>query len=246
MDLGLQKKRAYVMAASTGIGFAIAKKLADEGAQVAISSSNQEKIIKAAEMIPGAIPLVADFHLEGASQATAEKAASKMGGIDILVTNAGGPPKGSFRDLSMQDWKTGFQTLWIAAIEAINVALRLMAENQWGRIIFSTSVAAKEPLSSILTTSNALRSGLLGLMKTISQDFAKDGITVNTLMPGYVNTERLQKFPIPHEEIITKIPAGRLGDPEEIASLAAFIASEQAGYITGQAIACDGGLLKGV
>ncbi|GAB4187808.1 MAG: SDR family oxidoreductase [Simkaniaceae bacterium] len=245
MDLGLKNKRVFVMASSTGIGFAIAKTFAEEGAAVAICSSQEEKIKKAAEQIPNAVALIGDFNQEGSSKELTREAIQKLGGLDVLVTNAGGPPKGSFMDLSNDAWKQGFQGLWLAATEAIFEAAKAMKQQKYGRILLSTSTAAKQPIDH-LTISNALRAGLLGLMKTLSKEFASHGITVNALLPGFIQTERLKKFPIPENELLKQIPAGRLGHPEEMAALAAFLGSDKAAYITGQAIACDGGLLKGI
>jgi 3-oxoacyl-[acyl-carrier protein] reductase len=245
MDLHLKNKRVLVQGSSSGLGFAIAKAYAEEGALVAICSRDKKRIREAALQIPRSIPFLCDLSETGSALFLVEEVSKKLGGIDILITNNGGPPKGAFSDLSMEKWQEGFQSLWISAIESIKASLPFMKEQKWGRILLSTSTAAKEPIPS-LTVSNALRSGLLGLMKTISQEVAPFGITVNALLPGYTKTERLEELGISDEILAASIPAKRLGKPEEFAALATFLGSEQASYITGQAIACDGGLIRGL
>lgn len=244
MDLGLKKRRVLVQGASSGLGFAIADAFAKEGAEVAICSRDEEKLMAAAKKIPGAKGFVCDLDAKGNAKKLIEDVVSSLGGIDILITNTGGPPKGSFLDLSLGDWEIGFEKLYLSVIESVQAALPHMKKQKWGRILFSTSTAAKEPIAG-LTVSNAIRSGLLGLMKTVSQEVAQDGITVNALMPGYTKTERLAELRTSEQTLIQDIPAKRLGLPEEYAALAVFLASERAGYITGQAIACDGGLIRG-
>lgn len=244
MDLGLKKKRVLVQGSSSGLGFAIAKAFAREGALVAMCSRDKERIETASEQVPSSIPYVCDLDQTGAAKKLIEQVADTWGGIDILVTNTGGPPKGNFLEISLADWQKGFQRLYLSTIESIRAVLPLMQGQKWGRILLSTSTAAKEPIKA-LTVSNALRSGLLGLMKTISNEAAPHAITVNALLPGYTKTERLAELKVSDEELIRHIPANRLGLPEEYAALALFLASEQAAYITGQAIACDGGLIKG-
>jgi len=245
MDLHLKNKRVLVQGSSSGLGFAIAKAYAEEGALVAICSRDHERIHKAASQITRSVPFVCDLNVPGSGLFLVEEVAKKLGGIDIVITNNGGPPKGTFADLSMEKWEEGFQSLWISAIETIRASLPFMKEEKWGRILLCTSTAAKEPIPS-LTVSSALRSGLLGLMKTLSQEVAPFGITVNALLPGYTKTERLQELGISDETLSASIPAKRLGSPEEFAALVTFLGSKQAGYITGQAIACDGGLIRGL
>ncbi|MBI2743263.1 MAG: SDR family oxidoreductase [Chlamydiales bacterium] len=245
MDLKLQGKKVLVQGSSSGLGFAIAQAFANEGAQVAICSRDKERVMKAAKEIPGATGFVCDLDQKGAAAALVKDVAAKFGGIDILVTNSGGPPKGLFTNLSAADWQQGFERLYLSAIESISAALPFMREQKWGRVLMSTSTAAKEPIAK-LTVSNSLRSGLLGLMKSLSQEVAVEGITVNALLPGYTRTERLAELGAAEKDLIKEIPAKRLGEPEEYAALAIFLASHQAAYITGQAIACDGGLIKGL
>jgi 3-oxoacyl-[acyl-carrier protein] reductase len=245
MDFGLKGKRALVMGASTGLGYAIAQELVREGATVAICSSNEERIHKAARAMNAAHALVCDLSMPGAGKDLVERAIAQMGGVDILVANTGGPPKGSFLSLTPELWQQGFQGLWMSAVESMQAAVPGMQERKWGRILLVTSAAAREPMNG-LTISNGLRAGLLGLTKSISNEIAGNGITINALLPGYTRTERLKQLNIPEETITQHIPAKRLGEPEEFAALATFLASERAGYISGQMIAVDGGWMKGI
>ena len=245
MDLGLKGKRVLVQGSSSGLGFAIAKAYAAEGAIVAICSRNEARIQAAAKQIPGAIPFAFDLSQKGSGEKLIQEVVKKLGGIDILVTNTGGPPKGPFSTLSLDDWQTGYEQLYLSVVESILAALPFMRDQKWGRILMSTSTAAKEPIAK-LTISNSLRPGLLGLMKSLTLEVAADGITVNALMPGYTKTERLDELGVSESSLVKDIPAGRLGTAEEYAALATFLGSSHAGYITGQAIAGDGGLIRGL
>lgn len=245
MDLKIKGKRALVLGASQGLGRAIAEAMSAEGAVVALCSRDENKLGAVAQKVPGAHVIAADLSRPGEGARAVQAAIAKMGGIDILVTNTGGPPKGSITELTAQQWQDGFQGLWMSAVEAIQAALPSMRKNLWGRILLVTSAAAKESMDG-LTISNGLRAGLLGLTKSISREIAGDGITINALLPGYTDTERLRELQIPQEKIVNMIPARRLGKPEEFAALATFLASEQAAYITGQAVACDGGWMRSI
>jgi len=245
MELKLKGKRALVQGASQGLGRAIAEALIQEGAKVAICSRDPDRIAKAGREIGAAAAIAADLNHPGAGTTLIKMAEEHLGGLDILVTNTGGPPKGAFEELTVAQWQEGFQSLWLSATDSIRAALPGMRKRQWGRILLVTSVAGREPMNH-MNVSNGLRAGLLGLTKSISNEIAKDGITINALLPGYTDTERLQELNIPKERITSQIPAGRLGKPEELAALATFLSSEPAAYITGQAIACDGGYLRSI
>ena len=245
MDLKIKGKKALVMGASQGIGLAIAKALSDEGALVAICARSEDKLKIAAHQSNAKLTVRCDLSKPGEAKHAVEKTILDLGGIDILVTNTGGPPKGTFDKITTEQWQQGFQGLWMSAVEAIQASLPQMKFQKWGRIILVTSAAAKEPMTG-LTVSNGLRAGLLGLTKSISHEIAAHGITINALLPGYTRTERLMELGIPEEKITGQIPAGRLAEPSEMGNLAAFLASEGAGYITGQAICSDGGYLKGI
>ncbi len=245
MDLKLHNKKVLVLGASQGLGLAIAESFVKEGAIVSICSRSEENLLKAQKAIGAKHTIAFDLMKPLAGEHVVKAAIQKMGGIDVLVTNTGGPPKGSILDISSEMWLQGFQGLWLSAVDAIRTAIPEMRKNNWGRIMLVTSAAAKEPMNG-LTVSNGLRAGLSGLTKSISNEVAGWGITINALLPGYTDTERLQELKIPKDKITAQIPAGRLGKPEELAALTTFLGSEQAAYITGQAIACDGGYLKGI
>ena len=245
MDLEIKGKRALILGSSSGLGLAVAKAFAHEGAKVAICSRDAARIAKAAKEIPGAHPFVCDLDQTGEGERLVEQVIAMLGGVDILFVNTGGPSAGTFATLDLAAWQKGFEKLYLSAIECIQGALPGMKERRWGRIIMNTSTAAKEPIPS-LVISSGLRAGLLGLMKTLSIEAAPFHITVNAILPGYTNTERLAELGHSENELCRDVPMGRLGKPEEFAALALFLGSGPAAYVTGQAIACDGGLLKGV
>lgn len=245
MDLGLRGKRALVMGASSGLGRAVAETLVQEGARVAICSRDEGRIRATAKDIGAAEAIAADTTREGETRRVVEKAIDVLGGLDVFVHNTGGPPKGSITELTREQWLEGFQSLWMSAIEGINAALPGMRKERFGRIVLVTSAAAREAMP-LLTVSNGLRAGLLGLTKSISNEVSGEGVTVNAVLPGFHATERLKELNIPEEKITTQIPARRLGKPEELGALVAFLASVPAAYITGQAITIDGGWSRSI
>ena len=242
MDLGLKGKKVVVQGASSGMGYAIAKAFVEEGCRVGICSSNEERIRKAAKEIKAAASFAIDLDKDKAGALLIEQAISELGGVDILVTNTGSPKHGFASELTSVDWDQGYNRLWRSAVEAISASIPHMKKNQFGRFLLLTSIAAKEPISG-LTLSNSYRAGLLGFMKSISHELAKDGITANAVLPGLTKTKRLDDLGSKEEQLLNQIPMRRFGKPEEIASLVVFLASRSADYITGQAIACDGGYL---
>jgi 3-oxoacyl-[acyl-carrier protein] reductase len=244
LDLGLVKKRALVTGASRGLGKAIAHELKAEGADVAICAREPQRLEAAAQEL-GAIGLVCNLSEPGAGADLVRQASDRLGGIDILVINTGGPPGAGFDAVSDETWRQSFESLWMSSVGLIRACLPGMRERRWGRIMIVTSVSAREPLSN-LTISNALRPGLHGLVNSLSREVAGSGITVNALMPGYTLTERLQELGVDEAKATSQVPAGRMGRPEELGALAAFLASERAAYICGQAIACDGGFLQSI
>jgi 3-oxoacyl-[acyl-carrier protein] reductase len=244
MDLGLRGRRALVLGASSGLGYAIASQLVKEGARVAICSRDEGRIRDAAQRMGAALAVTADLAKPGTTKELVEKVIGAMGGVDILVANTGGPPKGSIEKLTAEQWQEGFQSLWMSVVEGLQAALPGMKDRRWGRIILVTSVAAREAMP-LLTVSNGLRAGLMGLVKSVSNEVAEHGITINGVLPGYHATDRLKELGVPEDKITSAIPARRLGKPEELGALAAFLASEQAGYITGQSIVADGGWMRG-
>ena len=244
MDLQLRGKKALVMGSSTGIGRAIAESLIQEGVEVALCARNIEKLKQTASELGCKNYFACDLSKSGQAQSVVEKAYAQMGQIDILVTNTGGPMKANFADVSDQQWHEDFQSLWMSVVESCKYVLPKMKVNNFGRVLMVTSLAAKEPLPG-LTTSNGLRAGLAGLCKSMANEYAPFGITFNLLLPGYTSTDRLKELKLTDEKIKLMVPAGRLGDPKELADLATFLASPKSGYITGQSIAIDGGSLRG-
>lgn len=241
----LKDKRVLVQGASSGLGFAIAKAFAKEGAIVAISSSSKARIENASAKIKNSVPFVADFDEEGAGSSLVWQVIEKLGGIDILVTNTGNPEHGHFMQKKPEDWKKAFQNLYMSVVESSLEALHGMIERKFGRIIMNTSLAAKEPVPGLIISSS-LRAGLLGLMKSLSNEVAEHNITVNAMLPGFTKTEMVLKRFENIKEIEKEIPAKRAGNPEELAALALFLGSNSSSYINGQAICCDGGALKGL
>jgi len=248
MDLQLKEKKALIFGSSAGIGYAIAESMVNEKAHIFLNSRNADRLAESVKKLSpkGVVgSVVADLTKAGEAKMATQEALAKMQGLDILVMNTGGPAKGAFSDISNEQWHLDFQNLWMSFVEAVKVVLPTMKKQQYGRIILITSLAAKEPLPN-LTTSNGLRAGLAGLCKSLASEVAADGITVNLLLPGYTDTDRLKELNLSQEKIKQMIPAGRLGNPKELGDLACFLASPLAGYITGQSIAVDGGVLKGI
>ncbi len=248
MDLGLRGRRALVFGASRGLGYAIAEELVREGARVCVVARETGRTAEAAARLSRhgqpVAPLCADLQQAGAAKAATQQAVALLDGLDILVCNSGGPPKAAFAQVDAGGWQAGFQNLWLSTTDAIAAALPTMTANGFGRILLVTSVAAKEPMPG-LTVSNGLRAGLLGLVKSVAPEVAAQGVTINALLPGFTRTERMTELGVTDAHIAAQVPMGRMGEPAEFAALAAFLASARAGYITGQAIAVDGGWLRG-
>ena len=245
MELGLKNKKALVWGASQGIGYAIAKSLINEGAIVTVCSRSIDKINQAKNELGAHHAIISDLSKQGEAIKSVQEAKKLMNGLDILIINTGGPAKNNFEDVTIDQWQTDFQNLWLSTTEGIKEVLPSMKKNNWGRIILVSSIAAREPLAG-LTTSNGFRAGLAGLFKSISTEVAASGITLNIACPGYTNTERIQALNLDEETVKKLVPAGRLGEPNELADLVCFLSSEKASYITGQQIAVDGGSNKGI
>jgi 3-oxoacyl-[acyl-carrier protein] reductase len=262
MDLKIENKVALITGASSGLGFAAAMALAEEGVKVAINSRSEENLQGAAEKIKkqtGILPYIVagDISEEGVAEKIVEQSTGKLGTIDILVANGGGPPAGLFMQHNKKSWKNSADLTLFSAINLSREVLPGMIEKKWGRIIFITSIAVKQPIDNLII-SNCLRAGLTGFAKSISNEFASLGITVNTVCPGYTETERLKNLALHQSETDSistdevyagwtqSIPARRLGQPDELAALITFLASEKASYITGTSIPVDGGHAKGL
>ena len=248
MDLGISGKVALVTGASQGIGFGIARELAQEGARVAISSRTKERIEAAAAEI-GARGYVHDTVDLDAAPGLVDAVTSDLGPIEILVTNTGGPPGGDPLEFTREQWEAAHRELVVAPMEMINLVVPGMRERGFGRIVSVSSSAARQPIPALLM-SNAHRPGLLGAFKTLSYRLAGDGITLNTILPGKIATDRIKhlhgSMEQAEEAAREEVPAGRLGTAQEIGAAAAFLCSARAGYITGQALLVDGGLVGSI
>jgi 3-oxoacyl-[acyl-carrier protein] reductase len=246
MDLGLQGRVALVTGASSGIGLGIARELAAEGAAVAISSRTRERIDRAAAEI-GARPFVHDSHEVEAGPGLVDAVEAELGPVDVLVTNTGGPPGGDPLGFGRDQWEAAYRELILGPMAMIERVVPGMRERAFGRVLSVSSSAAREPIEGLLL-STAHRGGLLATFKLLSRRLASDGITLNTLLPGRIATDRLahlyDSLEQAEEVAREQVPAGRLGTVEEIAAAAAFLCSARASYITGVALAVDGGLLQ--
>lgn len=252
MDLGIKDRVALVLASSKGLGKAVAIELATEGAKVVICGTDAAALADTeAEMeaiAPGNVAsFVCDITDEAQRKHLVEQAVKAFGNIEILVTNTGGPAAGAFEQFNLDDWKHLYNLLFLSAVDIIQQVLPAMKEKGFGRILTITSVAVKQPADNLIS-SNAVRTSLLGLVKSLSSEVAVHGITVNNLMPGYTHTNRLEHLIEKNpkvNEVKETIPMKRFGKPEEFAAAAAFLVSARASYITGQSLAVDGGWIKG-
>ena len=257
MDLGLQGCRAFIAGASKGLGKACAKSLADEGARVFICSRNAEEIGQAAAEVGAAGHAAADVSRPADVKRIVAEAISSLGGLDILVTNAGGPPTGSFDKAGDGDWDIAYQLTLMSAVRLIREALPALKVSGRGRIVNLTGYGVKEPMTD-LVVSDSVRAGVTVMAKTIAADLAPFGITVNNIAPGPIMTDRLiaiqaaraKGLGIVVEEQFKRfsetIPVRRMGEPKEIGDLCAYLCSPQAGYLTGQSIVVDGGVNRSI
>ena len=250
MDLGIAGRVALVGGASRGIGRAVAEALIAEGAKVVITSRDPERIAGTAEEIGAAAGLSWDSADLAAAPELVERVQELAGPVEILVTNTGGPPA-SADPLSLGDeaWEQAHRTLVLAPLTLIRLVLPGMRERGWGRIVGIASTSVREPIQALIL-SNAERLAALAAYKTLAREVAGDGVTINTLLTGSIATDRMVSLAGSMEAAeaaaAATVPAGRLGRPEEMAWAAAFLASERAAYITGSALAVDGGVLRGV
>jgi 3-oxoacyl-[acyl-carrier protein] reductase len=248
VKLGLENRVALVMGASRGIGRAIAAALAREGVKVAIVSRSAEKLAEAAaEIGEGATPFAADAADLDRLEGLPSEVEAKLGPIEILVLNTGGPPFGGALDHELDEWEAAYRSLVLAPRVLTGAVVPTMRERGWGRIVNVGSSSTREPIPG-LNLSNAHRMAAIGFLKTLSREVAADGITVNTVATGRFATERLAdasgSLDGAEEAAKQEVPAARLGQPEEYGDLVAFLCSERAAYITGTVIPIDGGLLR--
>lgn len=260
MDLGLTGRVAIVAAASKGLGLAVAKQLAREGASVAICARSREELRRSADEIKAVSGREAFFESVDVTDVAAIErftlaVEKRFGRIDICVTNSGGPPSKLFTDTTIEDWRRATDLLLLSTVSWAQAALPRMKQRNWGRLITVTSYAVKQPADGLLL-SNSLRAAVTGLARTLANEYGAYGITVNNVCPGYTRTERLGEIASAMSkrsgrsegEIFAdwtrQIPAGRIGTPEEFASVVAFLASERASYVNGTSLAVDGGIVR--
>ncbi len=262
MDLGLRDKVALVTAASRGLGRAVALRLAQEGADVAICARGEAHLARAAAEIEAhtgrqALAFPADVSDASAVDALVAATVERFGRVDVLVANAGGPPPGQFLDLTPEDWEAAARLTLMSAVRLCYGVVPAMKAQGAGAILAMTSVTVKQPLPN-LGLSNSLRLAVVGLVKTLADELAPCGIRVNAICPGWTHTARVDQLlrdraernsTTPEEEaakIAAAIPLGRMGTPEEFAAVAAFLVSPAASYVTGVSLLVDGGMYRGV
>lgn len=261
MDLGLKNKKALVTGASRGLGCATARLLAQEGVEVSINSRNEESITQAADRLSQETgqpihPLAADLADAASLEKMVDSAVEKMGGLDILVTNAGGPPSGAFESFDEQTWQTAIDLSFLSHVRLIRRALPHLRKSEAGSVLTVTPYSVKQPIPN-LVLSNSIRSATIGLTKTLALELGSDGIRFNSILPGWTETERVNELmsfraeengTTIEEEIAKQTvnsPLGRMGKPEEFANAAVFLVSPAASYITGVMLTVDGGMYKG-
>ena len=262
MDLGIKGKVALVAAASQGLGRAVAEELAIERASLVICARGQERLDESCNSIrehTGAeiLGVAGDLSQLADIERIVSKGIERFGQIDILVTNTGGPPAGTFESLSRENWNDAVNNLLFSVVELTRLTLPGMKQRRWGRLLNVTSIAAKQPVENLLL-SNCVRAGVTGFAKTLANEVAEYGVTVNNIMPGFTATERVEELAgtlatregvdasVIRARWEAEIPMKRLGSPREFAALAAFLVSERASYITGSSIAVDGGWIRSV
>jgi 3-oxoacyl-[acyl-carrier protein] reductase len=262
MDFGITGKIALVAAASKGLGRAVAEALAAEGAALVLCARGEEALQQTAAAIEAAhgvpvLAVAADLSTVAGVARVIQAAFERFGRVDILVTNTGGPPAGTFAQHSPEAWQAATNQLLTSVVELTRAVLPGMQERGWGRILNITSIAVKQPVAGLML-SNSLRAAVTGMARTLATEVAPFGITVNNILPGYTRTDRVEHLAkatadregISPEEATARwtreIPMQRLGEPAEFAALAAFLCSARASYITGTSIPVDGGWIKGL
>lgn len=260
MDLGLNGKVALVGGSSKGLGRAVAAALAAEGCDLVLNARSEGPLEEARSRLEEehgvrvrAVP--ADLATERGARHVAERALEAFNRVDILVTNNGGPPPGPFEEHRLEAWRMAYRLTLESALILAKAVLPGMRERRWGRILNITSIAVKQPVDGLIL-SNSIRAAVTGWARTLANEVAADGITVNNLMPGYTRTERLDQLAgriaddrgtdpsAAFRQWEGEVPMGRVGEPAEFAAMAAFLASEKASYVTAQSIAVDGGWIR--
>lgn len=260
MDFGIGGRVAFVGGSSRGLGLAIAEELAAEGVDLILCARGGDVLEASAAAIREKAPsrvvaVTADTSTPEGVRKVIDAAMGEFGRIDILVTNTGGPPAGPFESHDIDAWRAAYSNLLESVVSLTRAALPGMKERGWGRIINITSIAVKQPVDNLIL-SNSLRAGVTGFARTLANEVAAHGVTVNCVIPGYTRTRRVEDLAmqvakakgVPESDMMDawndEIPAGRIGEPRELAALVAFLASERASYITAQSIAADGGWIR--
>jgi 3-oxoacyl-[acyl-carrier protein] reductase len=247
VDLGLHGRRALVSGASSGLGLACAQALAAEGATVAIAARSAERLAAAAATVQGgAATIVADVSSTDGVAAMVEDAEAALGGIDILVANAGGPPPGTFASTDLDLYEPALRLNLLSTVAMCTATVPAMQARGWGRVVAITSTSVREPID-VLILSNTARAGATGFLKTLAREVAGDGVTVNSLQPGLHATDRLHQLRGDDlGALAAGVPAGVIGDPADFGRIAAFLCSDAARFVTGAAIPVDGGATHGL
>jgi len=247
VDLGITGKRAAVAAASAGLGYGAAAALAAEGVTVAICGRDRRRVDDAAARIgDSVVPLVADVGTATGAAGFVAAAAEALGGVDILVTNAGGPPPGTFASTDVDAYPSALELNLLSVVAMCKAAVPAMQQEGWGRVVAITSIAVRQPVPTLIL-SNTARAGTTAFLKTLAREVAGDGVTVNSVQPGYHATERLvQLGESTPDAVQLGIPAGFVGDPADFGSVVAFLCSQSARFLTGAHIQVDGGAYAGL
>lgn len=247
MDLGLSGRRAAVAAASGGLGFSTASALAAEGARVAICGRDKGRIDDAAARIGrGCVALVCDVSDAHGGAAFIAAATEALGGLDIAVANSGGPPPGNFANTPVEAYQPALDLNLMSVVGMCKVAVPAMRDQGWGRFVAITSLSVRQPMATIIL-SNTARAGATAFLKTVAAEVAADGVTVNTIQPGFHSTDRVTSiYGDSPDAVSLGVPAGVLGDPANFGAIVAFMCSEQAAFLTGAQIHVDGGAYSGL